>query len=447
MNAKVKPSLLHGIDMGSLRETTQRALGRKPDAVQTHASDDSSDLVALRLPLQNIEPDPNQPRRTLEAGENGQSLEDLAASILQHGVLQPITVQATENGRYQIVSGERRWRAAQIARDAGKPCARSGYDLTRIPAVVLPAVDGTQRLEMQLVENLAREDMRIEDIGAALRSLLAEGLSKAEIAQRLGRSHGWVNQVLAKTGPEVQALSQRLGRDVSGFGATEIQKLLLWSEDPEKSAWLDAAAAELAELAPGWPLTRKMLAEIEDRFRSEQSSPLSALPEKAVQEPTGDGEGIAPASASMAESVPTEPKTLARSSADSEEIAKKDVMHESPQSFVETPPSFMPSADVDGEDDGADSDDTDWDGGDDEPGQTIEPFLEQGGSNVGASLAGQREESSVSGSADPEFPSPQEQEERIRIALPQSVWRILLDQAGIAGPVTEENVRLAILGS
>ncbi|EGQ62796.1 parB-like partition protein, partial [Acidithiobacillus sp. GGI-221] len=106
----MKESLLKGINLDAARAALQAA----PDGSNTN-------LVALYLSLDNIEPDPNQPRRSLEAGEGGQSLEELADSILQHGVLQPITVEANGQGKYRIVAGERRWRAAMIARDRGSP--------------------------------------------------------------------------------------------------------------------------------------------------------------------------------------------------------------------------------------------------------------------------------------------------------------------------------------
>ena len=94
------------------------------------------------LPLREIEPDPDQPRKTFEQ----ETLSELAASIAEHGLLQPIAVRPRPMGGYSIVAGERRWRASRMA------------GLTEVP-VVIKDVSDEQAMELALVENLQREDL------------------------------------------------------------------------------------------------------------------------------------------------------------------------------------------------------------------------------------------------------------------------------------------------
>lgn len=274
----MKESLLKGINLDAARAALQAA----PDGSNTN-------LVALYLSLDNIEPDPNQPRRSLEAGEGGQSLEELADSILQHGVLQPITVEANGQGKYRIVSGERRWRAAKIARDRGQPCARKDYDLQRIPAVITHSENPADRLEMQLVENLARADMRDTDIAAALQSLLDTlQISKAELARRIGRDRSWVSRILAKVDPAASELAARIGVPLEDLGILELQRLLSWQGDPEKSRWIDAVAEAIRE---GAPFSRALLNAIEEqREQNPERTPATVIGNTAVAVPLPAGD-------------------------------------------------------------------------------------------------------------------------------------------------------------
>lgn len=304
----VKHSLLEGIDLNAIRET-----------LQAPAKSDPRDFVALRLPLDKIESDPRQPRRQMKAGGDGQeacgqSLEELAESILQHGVLQPINVEAVDDGRYRIVSGERRWRASRIARDSGRSCAREGYDLTRIPAVIVSALDEHRRLEMQLVENIAREDMRKEDVAAALQTLMdTQGLSRTEIARRLGRDRAWVTRILAMGGAEAQEVSRRIGVDAEQIGLNAMQKLLAWQKDPEKAAWLDAIAQAIRG---GTPFSSALMENVEERF----TRPAPTLPEPALPEPAAPGGAVQaePAQEEPAREEPVHSRTAEAMQRDSE---------------------------------------------------------------------------------------------------------------------------------
>jgi ParB family chromosome partitioning protein len=258
----VKESLLKGLNLDAARVALQVA----PEDVGKPT------LVALYLPLDAIQPDPNQPRRSMEgATPESQGLEDLAASILQHGVLQPITVEALEKGKYRIIAGERRWRAARMALDSGQPCARKGYDLSRIPAVIAKSESANDRLEMQLVENLARADMRDEDVAVALQTLLDTlQVSKAELARRLGRSRSWINLVLAKGGGEAPSVADQIGVPLEGIGMHEMQRMLTWKADPDREPLLDRVTDAIR---CGRDFNRSLLDEIEQLHSIESRYP------------------------------------------------------------------------------------------------------------------------------------------------------------------------------
>ncbi|MGN0708468.1 MAG: ParB/RepB/Spo0J family partition protein [Faecalibacterium sp.] len=131
-----------------------------------------SSAAAQTLPLREIEPDPGQPRKTF----NEQSLSELAASIAEHGLLQPIAVRPRIAGGYTIVAGERRWRAARIA------------GLTEVP-VIIKDVSPEQAMELALVENLQREDLDPVEEAAGIRELMDRcGLTQEQAARKLGKS-------------------------------------------------------------------------------------------------------------------------------------------------------------------------------------------------------------------------------------------------------------------
>ena len=139
----------------------------------------SADPGPTEVPLARIRPNPLQPRRRMGEAE----LEGLAASITDHGVLLPILVTQTLDG-YQIVAGERRFRAAQLA------------GLERIP-VVIRQVAGRDQLELALVENLQREDLNPVEEALAFRQLIDEfGLTQEDVAARVGRARSTVANTL-----------------------------------------------------------------------------------------------------------------------------------------------------------------------------------------------------------------------------------------------------------
>jgi len=134
----------------------------------------------LRLPLDQLKANPNQPRRVFDED----ALQELAASIREHGIIQPVVVETTGDGAYLIVAGERRCRAARIA------------GLKEVPAVVRNYSD-ERRLEVALIENVQRMDLNPIEEAAAYRKLMEiTGLSQEEIAARVGKNRSTVANAL-----------------------------------------------------------------------------------------------------------------------------------------------------------------------------------------------------------------------------------------------------------
>lgn len=158
----------------------QRGLGRGLGALLTDYSENDAAQAVTTLPLQRIEPNPNQPRKRFDEVE----LQALADSIAQHGLLQPLAVRDMGNGYYQIIAGERRWRACRLA------------GLSEVPVTVIEADDRTV-MELALVENLQREDLNPMEEAEGYRVLLEEyGLTQEQAAQQVGKSRSAVANAL-----------------------------------------------------------------------------------------------------------------------------------------------------------------------------------------------------------------------------------------------------------
>ena len=135
---------------------------------------------SLLLPISQVEPGLNQPRKRFD----GEALDDLAASIREHGIIQPLTVRRLASGYYQIIAGERRWRAAKQA------------GLNEVPAVIIEA-DDRKVLELGLIENLQRQDLDPMEEAEGYESLIQEyGLTQEEVARRMGKSRSAVANAL-----------------------------------------------------------------------------------------------------------------------------------------------------------------------------------------------------------------------------------------------------------
>lgn len=148
------------------------ALGRGLDALLGDTTLQAQTGGSVNLPIAQVEPGLNQPRKHFDE----EALSDLAESIRQHGILQPLTVRRLASGYYQIIAGERRWRAA---RQAG---------LEEVPAIIIEA-DDRKVMELGLIENLQREDLNPMEEAAGYRTLIQDyGLTQEEAARRVSKS-------------------------------------------------------------------------------------------------------------------------------------------------------------------------------------------------------------------------------------------------------------------
>jgi ParB family chromosome partitioning protein len=147
----------------------RNALGRGLAALLPEVPDEARPRWA-EVAIEEIDPNPLQPRQRIEAAK----LQELAASLARQGVMQPLLVRRVGD-RYQLIAGERRWRAARAA------------GLARVPVIVREAKDG-ELLELALIENLQREDLNPMEEASAYRRLMTEfGLSQEQIAERVGK--------------------------------------------------------------------------------------------------------------------------------------------------------------------------------------------------------------------------------------------------------------------
>ena len=207
-----------GRGLGALLGSTE------PDVSPTVSVDDAD--IVLNVKLTDIDPDREQPRRRFEEG----ALNELAESIASVGVIQPIIVRKV-GGRYQLIAGERRWRAARLA------------GLTEIPAIVRDWAQH-ERLEVMLIENLQRDDLNpIEEAQGIYRLMEACGYTQDAAARRLGMSRPAVANLLRLLSlPEVVLVLVREGKLSAGHART-----LAALEDDDKKIRLANAC-----IAQGW---------------------------------------------------------------------------------------------------------------------------------------------------------------------------------------------------
>ena len=154
-------------EMMRLIELAQKGLGALLGEESLRADTPAEGAVST-LPLQKIEPNPLQPRKTFAEEE----LDALAESIRIHGIIQPLTVRLLPNGYYQIIAGERRWRAARLA------------GLSQVPVVVIEA-DDRKAMELALIENLQRADLNPIEEAEGYQQLISQyGMTQEQAAER-----------------------------------------------------------------------------------------------------------------------------------------------------------------------------------------------------------------------------------------------------------------------
>lgn len=242
----------------------QHGLGRGLGALLSASGPsgpEAAPAVAIDLPIEAIAPNPQQPRKDFD----DKSLRDLSASMSQSGVLQPVVVRRLGSG-YQLIVGERRWRAAKLA------------GLTRIPAVVREASDA-QSLELALVENLLREDLNPIEEAEGYQRLLAEfGWTQEELAQRVARDRSSIANCLRLLKlPDLIQADLRAGRLTMGHARALLSlaspgEQLKLREEILAHSWSVRATEQGVQAKRARPTRRQLrrspeLAAVEDALR------------------------------------------------------------------------------------------------------------------------------------------------------------------------------------
>jgi len=203
---------------------TKKVLGRGLKALLPDAPRAQAGFAIIEL--ERLVPNPRQPRTNFDPA----AIEALAGSIREHGILQPLLVSEDRQGRYIILAGERRWRAAKKA------------ELERVPVVIRERVDGQRELELALVENLQRRDLTpLEEARAYEELRTGRGLSQAHIAERVGIDRSTVANSLRllKLPEDIQRLIEG-GRLSAGHG----RALLGFGSEAQMKEWADRAVSQ-----------------------------------------------------------------------------------------------------------------------------------------------------------------------------------------------------------
>ncbi|WOI55946.1 ParB/RepB/Spo0J family partition protein [Palleronia sp. LCG004] len=206
----------------SERRQERRGLGRGLSALMADVEVDQTTQTERRaeatIPIERIHPNPNQPRQTFVS----ESLEELSASIATKGIIQPLILRnhPTKEGEYEIVAGERRWRAAQMAQ------------VHEVPAIVR-SLDDTEVLEVAIIENIQRSDLNAVDEASGYRQLMDRfGHTQEQMAVALGKSRSHIANTLRLLSlpPGVQGYLAE-GKLTAGHA-----RALITAEDPEALA-------------------------------------------------------------------------------------------------------------------------------------------------------------------------------------------------------------------
>lgn len=177
-----------GKGIRSLLQSIDADLKTSSGALKTNVVENATNIS--RIPIEDIETNPRQPRHDFD--EN--ALQELAASIKLHDVVQPVTISKLPSGKYRLIAGERRWRAAKMA------------GLKDIPAYIRQANDD-QLLELALLENLQREDLNAMEISLSYKRMMDElNYSQEQVAERMGKDRSTVSNFirLLKLPPDIQ---------------------------------------------------------------------------------------------------------------------------------------------------------------------------------------------------------------------------------------------------
>lgn len=252
--------------MASATKRTKRGLGSGLSAILPESSNEHAGELR-ELPVELIKPNPNQPRTKIDP----QALSGLASSIEANGVVQPLLVRPLPDGSYELIAGERRWRAAQ---EAG---------LTKVPAVVRDQ-ELAERLQVALIENMVREDLNPVDEARACATLVDElGLSKEELARRVGRSRPAVSNLIRLLDLPDEALeliesgelSEGHGKALLAADGNDVRRRL--ARDAARGGWSVRETENRAKLA-SQPKQRRTVSG--PRLTAEETEALSRAADK-----------------------------------------------------------------------------------------------------------------------------------------------------------------------
>ncbi len=246
------------------RGTAARRLSEErelsPAIISLLSPEGSTRATSIRqVPVGRIEANPDQPRLTFDEA----TLAELSSSVKEHGVLQPILVRPVDGGRYQLIAGERRWRAAKMA------------GLETIPAMI-EEIDDDTALEIAIIENLQREDLSPLDEAIMYDRMTSEhGYSVRKLAQKLGKDKGYIENRLrlADAPPEIRQLVS-LRKDTVSH-AYELLKV----EDPRKRR-------RLAEQVASGELS---LVRLREKIEGRRAKAPAEGPTEPATEPKGRG--------------------------------------------------------------------------------------------------------------------------------------------------------------
>jgi ParB family chromosome partitioning protein len=261
--------------------STKRGIGRGLSAILPEAAD--TDAGELReLPVGLIKPNPGQPRTKFDP----EALSALAASIEASGIVQPLLVRPLPDGSYELVAGERRWRAAQQA------------GLEKVPAVVREQAKA-ERLQAALIENMVREDLNPIEEAKACAALVEDlGLTKEELARRVGRSRPAVSNLIRLLELpdetlellEGGELSEGHGRALLGASGNDVRRRL--ARDAVRGGWSVRETENRVRLA-GQPKARPRRAPVdpeeEAALEAAGDALEAALGHEVVVRAKGDG--------------------------------------------------------------------------------------------------------------------------------------------------------------
>lgn len=251
-------------------------LGRGLDALFNENATDEKGVVTLRL--SEIEPNRNQPRTSFDED----ALTELADSIQKHGLIQPIVVRPTSSGVYQIVAGERRWRACRMA------------DLQEVP-VVIKELDDQKYYEVALIENLQREDLNAVEEAQGYKTLIdVYSLTQEQVAESVGKSRSAVTNALRLLNLNDDALEALKNGDITAGHA----RAILAADSDEiatemlKAALAGASVRELEAMTKSKPKAAKKAPNAKNNFYSEVEISLkNELGRKVEIKSKGKGKG------------------------------------------------------------------------------------------------------------------------------------------------------------